>query len=108
MPCNLFDRQVTASGNVCGHISNPLLVLPLQSTVAMEFPPRSMEPEPSSNLVGAGYQSFEESILKKLQKVCILLKDVCICLLGVLIFHMYLLYHLRILVHFRNKLLEFV
>ena len=62
-------------------------MLPLQSTVAMEFPPRSMEPEPSSNLVGAGYQSFEESILKKLQKVCILLKDVCICLLGVLIFH---------------------
>ena len=26
--------------------------------------------EPSSNLDGAGYQSFEESILKKLQKVC--------------------------------------
>lgn len=62
------EAAVAATGNVCGHISNPLLVLPLEPAVVMEFPPRSMEPEPSSNLVGAGYQSFEESVLKKLQK----------------------------------------
>lgn len=54
---------------MCGHVSNPLLVLPLQPSVATDFPPRPTEPEPSSKLVGAGYQSFEDSVLKKLQKV---------------------------------------
>lgn len=56
---------------MCGHLSNPLLVLPLQSSMATEAPsaPRSAEPDTLRNLVGAGYAAFEDSVLLKLQKV---------------------------------------
>ncbi|XP_048336162.2 uncharacterized protein LOC107427382 [Ziziphus jujuba] len=66
------DAAVAATGNLSGDLSNPLLVLPLQPlhpTAATEVPtaPKSAEPD-HSHLVGAAYQSFEDAVLKKLQK----------------------------------------
>lgn len=65
------DAAVAATKTVCGDLSNPLLVVPLQREAAMEFPTaeKSAETENLSNLVGAGYQAFEDSVLEKLQKV---------------------------------------
>ena len=63
--------QVAATGSVFGHLSNPLLVLPLHPPMAAETlssPPRSAEPK-LNNLVGAGYTAFEDSVLMKLRKV---------------------------------------
>ncbi|RDX94331.1 DnaJ-like subfamily C member 17 [Mucuna pruriens] len=59
-----------ATGSVIGHLANPLLVLPLKpATVAdSSSVPKSAETARMSNLVGAGYQAFEDSVLKKLQK----------------------------------------
>ncbi|CAH1423427.1 unnamed protein product [Lactuca virosa] len=68
------EAAVAATGTVCGDLSNPLLVIPLQPTVANSFP-TFREPVKSSNgqlvnedLVGARYQAFEDSVLQKLQK----------------------------------------
>jgi DnaJ family protein C protein 17 len=57
---------------VSGHLSNPLLVLPLQPPIVAEtpiVPPESAEPDKLNNLVGAGYAAFEDSVLMKLRKV---------------------------------------
>ncbi|KAA8535968.1 hypothetical protein F0562_028446 [Nyssa sinensis] len=66
------NAAVAATGSVCGDLSNPLLVVPLQPTVISAFPSAQKSVEPDgpklSNLVGAGYQAFEDSVLKKLQK----------------------------------------
>ncbi|XP_021905361.1 dnaJ homolog subfamily C member 17-like [Carica papaya] len=64
------EGVVAATKTVCGDLSNPLLVVPLQREAAMEFPTaeKSAETENLSNLVGAGYQAFEDSVLEKLQK----------------------------------------
>ncbi|XP_028768085.1 dnaJ homolog subfamily C member 17 [Neltuma alba] len=64
------EGAVAAIGSVIGHLSNPLLVLPLQPAVAAQFSSaeKPVEPEKINNLVGAGYQSFENSVLEKLQK----------------------------------------
>ncbi|XP_057966411.1 uncharacterized protein LOC131156614 [Malania oleifera] len=64
------DAAVAATGNVLGDVSNPLLVLPLQQAVTKEVPsvPEFVEHNHLNNLVGAGYQAFEDSVLKKLQK----------------------------------------
>ncbi|KAL2602670.1 hypothetical protein AAZX31_10G268600 [Glycine max] len=69
------EGAVSATGSVIGHLANPLLVLPLKpATVAdSSSVPKSAETTRMSNLVGAGYQAFEDSVLKKLQKVCRLL-----------------------------------
>ena len=66
--------QVAAVGNVLGSLSNPLLVLPLkpaQTTPVFSCAQDGVEPdEPKlNNLVGAGYQAFEDSVLEKLRKV---------------------------------------
>lgn len=73
--CNCRFIQVAATGSVIGHLANPLLVLPLKpATIADSSSfPKSAETAKLSNLVGAGYQAFEDSVLKKLQKVCHLL-----------------------------------
>lgn len=73
--CNCRFIQVAATGSLIGHLANPLLVLPLKpATVANSSSvPKSAETAKLSNLVGAGYQAFEDSVLKKLQKVCHLL-----------------------------------
>ncbi|KAJ4965399.1 hypothetical protein NE237_017248 [Protea cynaroides] len=68
------DAALSALGNMCGDISNPLLVLPLHPTVTAfsTAPPAKNYVEPDgpklNNLVGAGYQAYENSILVKLQK----------------------------------------
>ncbi|XP_020213735.1 dnaJ homolog subfamily C member 17 [Cajanus cajan] len=64
------EGAVATIGSVIGHLANPLLVLPLKpATVAdTSSVPKSAETERMSNLVGAGYQAFEDSVLKKLQK----------------------------------------
>ncbi|GFZ00491.1 DNAJ heat shock N-terminal domain-containing protein [Actinidia rufa] len=69
------DAAVAATGTMCRDLTNPLLVLPLQPTIATAFtwPHEHVEPDGPklNNLVGAGYQSFEASVLKKLmQKDC--------------------------------------
>ncbi|KAK2967167.1 hypothetical protein RJ640_005211 [Escallonia rubra] len=66
------DAAVAATRSVCGSLTNPLLVLPLQNsaTTAFSSTPTFVEPDAPklSNLVGAGYHGFEDSVLKKLQK----------------------------------------
>ncbi|XP_042501898.1 dnaJ homolog subfamily C member 17-like [Macadamia integrifolia] len=69
------DAALAALETVCGDLSNPLLVLPLQPVETTEFSTAShakihMEPHGPklNNLVGAGYQAYENSILEKLQK----------------------------------------
>ncbi|KAK7390805.1 hypothetical protein VNO78_18889 [Psophocarpus tetragonolobus] len=64
------EGAVAATGSVIGHLSNPLLVLPLKPATVADSSnvPRSAETARMSNLVGAGYQAFEDSVLKKLQK----------------------------------------
>lgn len=73
--CNCVLIQVAATGSVIGHLANPLLVVPLKpaSVADSSSVPKSAETTRMSNLVGAGYQAFEDSVLKKLQKVCRLL-----------------------------------
>ncbi|KAJ4962992.1 hypothetical protein NE237_022931 [Protea cynaroides] len=69
------DAALAALGNAFGDLSNPLLVLPLHPTATTEFSTTSpaknhVEPDGPklNNLVGAGYQAYENSILEKLQK----------------------------------------
>ncbi|KAM0025775.1 hypothetical protein Hdeb2414_s0021g00578531 [Helianthus debilis subsp. tardiflorus] len=55
---------------MCGDISNPLLVVPLQPAVATSFPMarEPVVPQRNEELVGAGYQAFEDSVLTKTSK----------------------------------------
>lgn len=64
------DAAVAATRTVCGDLSNPLLVVPLQPVVATDFPSvnKPVEKDLRNDLVGAGYQDFEDSVMKKLQK----------------------------------------
>ncbi|XP_077246725.1 uncharacterized protein LOC143886565 isoform X2 [Tasmannia lanceolata] len=64
---------VAATQILFGDLSNPLLVVPFHSTAAdlsSASAGKHEEPNPPnlSNLVGAGYQAYEDSVLKKLQK----------------------------------------
>ncbi|XP_047938527.1 dnaJ homolog subfamily C member 17 [Salvia hispanica] len=65
------DAAIAATGHVLGDLSNPLLVVPLQpgSSPAV-FSAEKNEPDGPklSNLVGAGYQDFENSVLEKMKK----------------------------------------
>ncbi|PIN09451.1 Molecular chaperone (DnaJ superfamily) [Handroanthus impetiginosus] len=65
------DAAVAATGNVLGDLSNPLLVVPLQptSSSAIFSAEKNESDSPKlSNLVGAGYQAFEDSVLEKMKK----------------------------------------
>ncbi|KAJ0700136.1 putative RNA recognition motif domain, DnaJ domain, RNA-binding domain superfamily [Helianthus annuus] len=64
------EAAMAATGTMCGDISNPLLVVPLQPAVATSFPMarEPVVPQRNEELVGAGYQAFEDSVLQKLQK----------------------------------------
>ncbi|KAJ1436328.1 RNA-binding domain superfamily [Sesbania bispinosa] len=64
------EGAVAATGSVIGHLANPLLVLPLKPAMAADSTsaPKFAEPDRMNNLVGAGYQAFEDSVLKKMQK----------------------------------------
>ncbi|XP_024988218.1 dnaJ homolog subfamily C member 17 isoform X2 [Cynara cardunculus var. scolymus] len=68
------EAAIAATGTVCGDLSNPLLVVPLQPAVTSAFPTarepvESDGPKLNEDLVGARYQAFEDSVLQKLQKV---------------------------------------
>ncbi|KAJ0967862.1 hypothetical protein J5N97_024779 [Dioscorea zingiberensis] len=67
------DAAVAATQSLIGDISNPLLVLPLRasssstsSTIPAKYARRN-SPE-FNNIVGAGFQDYEASIMKKLEK----------------------------------------
>ncbi|KAK9074798.1 hypothetical protein SSX86_003116 [Deinandra increscens subsp. villosa] len=64
------EAAMAATGTMCGDLSNPLLVVPLQPTVAASFPTarEPVVPQLNEDLVGARYQAFEDSVLQKLQK----------------------------------------
>ncbi|KAI3804038.1 hypothetical protein L1987_32206 [Smallanthus sonchifolius] len=64
------EAAVAATGTMCGDLSNPLLVVPLQPAVATSFPAarEPVRPQLNEDLVGARYQAFEDSVLQKLQK----------------------------------------
>lgn len=66
--------QVVATRSVCGSLSNPLFVLPVQAPAPNTPSPLSVKAsEPMNpmheNTIAAGFQDYEASILKKLQKV---------------------------------------
>ncbi|KAJ9560711.1 hypothetical protein OSB04_005871 [Centaurea solstitialis] len=68
------EAAIAATGTVCGDLSNPLLVIPLQPAVSSAFPTARGPVESdglklNEDLVGARYQAFEDSVLQKLQKV---------------------------------------
>ncbi|KAK4803221.1 hypothetical protein SAY86_001424 [Trapa natans] len=64
------DAVVAATGTTCGDLSNPLLVVPLQPTVATEFSSfqKPVEKDPMDKIVGKGYQDYEDLVMKKLQR----------------------------------------
>lgn len=65
------EAAVAATGIVLGDISNPLFVEPLQpaSSPAIFSTEKNEADGPRlSNLVGAGYQDFENSVLEKMMK----------------------------------------
>ncbi|VFQ84689.1 unnamed protein product [Cuscuta campestris] len=68
------DAAASACGTVLGDLSNPLLAVPINLSVKPPpFAPASRDvgPEAESKLyelVGAGYQAFEDSVLEKLNK----------------------------------------
>ncbi|GAA0152994.1 chaperone [Lithospermum erythrorhizon] len=73
------EAVVAVTGEVLGDLSNPLFIMPLQSAQPSASPPVSNAQKVAetdgpklSNLVGSGYQAFEESVLEKLKKVLLL------------------------------------
>ncbi|XP_010493482.1 PREDICTED: dnaJ homolog subfamily C member 17-like [Camelina sativa] len=64
------DGAVAATRTLCGDLSNPLLVVPLQKAAQSDFQTakKSAEAEPQSNIVGAGYQAYEDAVMQRLRK----------------------------------------
>lgn len=64
------EAAIAATKVVVGDLSNPLLVMPLQPATTSPFMGSSQPTEDptASNLVGAQYQAFEDSVLEKLRK----------------------------------------
>ncbi|XP_021775100.1 pre-mRNA-splicing factor cwf23-like [Chenopodium quinoa] len=66
------EDAVAATGVMIGDLSNPLLVLPLEPTKPMPSvraqAPVERDEAPMGNVVGAGFQAFEDSVLDKLRK----------------------------------------
>ncbi|KAL6209202.1 hypothetical protein ACLB2K_020145 [Fragaria x ananassa] len=62
------DAAVASTRTMTGDLSNPLLVIPLQPVAAPMAlaAQKSDAPDRLNNLVGTGYQSFEDAVLKKL------------------------------------------
>ncbi|EXB24032.1 DnaJ homolog subfamily C member 17 [Morus notabilis] len=61
------DAAVAATGTLCGNLSNPLLVLPLQPARAAEVPIIQKSPERDDHVGGVGYQAFEDAVLEKMK-----------------------------------------
>ncbi|XP_010454650.1 PREDICTED: dnaJ homolog subfamily C member 17-like [Camelina sativa] len=64
------DGAVAATRTLCGDLSNPLLVVTLQKAAQSDFltAKKSAEAEPQSNIVGAGYQAYEDAVMQRLRK----------------------------------------
>ncbi|MED6179840.1 hypothetical protein PIB30_004480 [Stylosanthes scabra] len=64
------EGAVAATGSMIGHLANPLLVVPLKPITKADSSsaPKAVEVDRINNLVGAGHQAFENSVLQKLQK----------------------------------------
>lgn len=67
------EAAAVAVETVCGDLSNPLLVVPLQPAGPTAFATAHEPVSPdgsqlNENLVGAGYQAYEDSVLEKLRK----------------------------------------
>ena len=64
------EGAVNATGSMIGHLANPLLVVPLKPITKADSSsaPKAVEVDRINNLVGAGHQAFENSVLQKLQK----------------------------------------
>ncbi|KAL2937017.1 DnaJ-like protein subfamily C member 17 [Bienertia sinuspersici] len=66
------EDVAAATGVMVGDLSNPLLVLPLQPANPMPSvraqEPVEREDASMGNVVGAGFQAFENSVLDKLKK----------------------------------------
>ena len=62
------DGAVAATRTLCGNLSNPLLVVPLQKAAQTDFltAKKSAEAEPQSNIVGAGLQAYEDAVMQRL------------------------------------------
>lgn len=73
------EDAVAATAIVLGDLSNPLLVMPLQpaSSPATFAAERNESDGPKINLVGSGYQAFEDSVLEKLKKAAEKQKKSC-------------------------------
>ncbi|KAF3487732.1 hypothetical protein F2Q69_00056486 [Brassica cretica] len=79
------DGAVAATRTLCGDLSNPLLVVPLQRAAQTDFQTakKSAEAEPQSNIVGAGYQAYEDQVMERLKKVSFYSKHSFIEVVGV-------------------------
>lgn len=62
------DAAVAATGTLCGDLSNPLLVLPLQPARAADVPIIQKCAEGDDYVGGVGYQAYEDAILEKMKK----------------------------------------
>eukprot|EP00252_Welwitschia_mirabilis_P002869 TRINITY_DN12890_c0_g1_i1.p1 TRINITY_DN12890_c0_g1~~TRINITY_DN12890_c0_g1_i1.p1 ORF type:complete len:303 (-),score=54.98 TRINITY_DN12890_c0_g1_i1:443-1351(-) len=66
------DEVAAAARNLCGDLSNPLLVRPFVDSAPNSFGQPSQEEEESDKalhkVVGAGYQAFENEVLEKMRK----------------------------------------
>ncbi|WZY79484.1 hypothetical protein YC2023_025868 [Brassica napus] len=62
--------RVAVTRTLCGDLSNPLLVVPLQRAQTDFVTARkSAEAEPQRNIVGDGYQAYENDVMERLKKV---------------------------------------
>lgn len=63
------EAAVDATTRVCGKLSNPLLVMPVQPNTKSPVTPSCVEPDGPelSNLAGPAYPAFEDSVLNKLR-----------------------------------------
>ncbi|KAK8625211.1 hypothetical protein V6N13_090086 [Hibiscus sabdariffa] len=77
------EAAVAAAGSATGDLHNPLLVVPLKPAIVADFPApqKAEEPDRLSNLVGAGFQAFEDSVFSKLKKQLSMSLFLSICLL---------------------------
>ncbi|KAH0900138.1 LOW QUALITY PROTEIN: hypothetical protein HID58_049706 [Brassica napus] len=61
------DEAVEATRTLCGDLSNPLLV-----RGQTDFVIAKKSGEPQSNIVGVGYQAYEDQVMERLRKVFLL------------------------------------
>ncbi|KAF2597912.1 hypothetical protein F2Q68_00012390 [Brassica cretica] len=70
----VFEKSsgVAATRTLCGDLSNPLLVVPLQrGQTDFVTAGKTSEAEPQSNIVGVGYQAYEDQVMERLRKVVV-------------------------------------